>query len=656
MANPRAPDKPGTRTNSQPLTIAALAEAKGLPGPFLEELGLRDLPHGGVGIPYYDLGGEPIAVKRRTALKATDGSFWPKGRPLAAYGDWQLHNANRAGLLVLVEGESDCWALWHHGIPALGIPGANSVKVLTAEHVACVQKIYVHREPDQGGGRFVAGVVSRLKQLAFSGQAYEIRCPEGVKDPADLHLQAPGQDEFCKAFGAAMLAGAPLDMGGSGPSNLAGEGEPLGLALTCLSTIRPKPVRWLVPGYLPLGKLVLIAGDGGHGKSTLTLAVTACLTTGRPCLGLAHDPPPPAEVLLVSCEDDFEDTVVPRLLSAGADLARVFRVDGVKTKDGKPAAFSLAHFDAIEEELLARPDIRLVVVDPAGAYIGKSGVDDYNDSELRSLLGPLAELAARRQVTILLVKHLVKGATAKAVHKVGGSAGYVNSVRAAFVVAPDPEDEHRKLFLPLKFNLGPHPSGLAYRLQPLGPEGRGTVVAQYGGHLDAEDQARLSGQLFAVEWLGAVDVDANKVFAEAARRERGPTRVDEAAEWLEKFLARYAYPSAEVFAAGAKAGFTEKNLYGAKKKLEGKVKAGNRGRFGGVWHWGIGPHDQWVVRPVVGNPDSPPADNGNYADNADNGEIDSHSCHTRQCRQGSPDPDEGGNNGGEAVNEWGDPL
>src|SRR5207244_482487 len=113
---------------------------------------------------------------------------------------------------------------------------------------------------------------------------------------------------------------------------------PTGLVTTCLATVQPRPVHWLVPGHLPLGKLVL----------------------------------------------------------------------------------------------QARPEGRLVVVDPAGAYIGKSGIDDHKDSDLRALLGPLAELAARHAVTILLVKHLNKGVTAKAVHKVGGSVGYVNAVRAAF--------------------------------------------------------------------------------------------------------------------------------------------------------------------------------------------------------------------------------
>src|SRR5262249_4851137 len=163
------------------------------------------------------------------------------------------------------------------------------------------------------------------------------------------------------------------------------------------------------------GKVLLGAGDGGLGKTLVTLHMAAKATLGECCFGLDYLAPPPADVLLLSCEDDFADTVVPRLLAAGANLNRVFRVDGVANPAGKPAPFCLAHYEALEEELVQRPEARLVIIDPAGSYIGRAGVDENKDAELRSLLDPLAELAARRDVVIFLVKHLNKGASAKAV-------------------------------------------------------------------------------------------------------------------------------------------------------------------------------------------------------------------------------------------------
>jgi hypothetical protein len=311
------------------------------------------------------------------------------------------------------------------------------------------------------------------------------------------------------------------------------------LATTCLADVFPEPVRWLVPEYLPLGKMLLFAGDGGHGKTSLTLDLMACVTTGRPCLGLSYDSREPAEALLISCEDDRADTVVPRLLAAGADMSRIFAVNGVETAKGKPGSFSLADYAALEHELQFRPNVRLVVIDPAGAYIGRAGVDDHKDSELRTLLGPLAELAANRQVTILLVKHLNKGASSKAVHKVSGSAGYVNAVRGAYLVTPDPKEESRKLFLPLKFNLGPKPAGLAFMLCPLDSDERIMALDGYTSGLDSQDRNRLAEQLFRISWQGQTEADADDVLSETAKLSRAGARdVDQAAEWLKKFLAK----------------------------------------------------------------------------------------------------------------------
>ncbi len=208
------------------LTVAELANAKRLPADFLTGLGLSDLPERGVGIPYYDATGAAVAVKRRTALKATEGSYWPKGQPLAAYGSWRIDGANRAGFLILVEGESDCWALWHHGLPALGIPGSNAVKALEKEHVEGVPTVYVHREPENGGTAFVEGVRRRLAELDFAGKAFELRMPEGVKDPADLHARDP--ERFKATLEEAIRSSAGIEL--SPPAGRNGRpGSPSGI-------------------------------------------------------------------------------------------------------------------------------------------------------------------------------------------------------------------------------------------------------------------------------------------------------------------------------------------------------------------------------------------------------------------------------------------
>jgi hypothetical protein len=354
-----------------------------------------------------------------------------------------------------------------------------------------------------------------------------------------------------------------------------------GLELTGMDTLQPRPLRWLVPGVIPLGKLILLAGDGGHGKSVLTLHLAARLSRGQLPFG-SPGVCTPASTLLVSCEDDWEDTILPRLLSAGADLTRVFRVDGVRNKDGELSPFSLAHYEATEAELAGRPDVRLVVIDPAGAFVGRTGIDDHRDSELRALLGPLTELAARRDVTIILVKHLNKGVTAKAVHKVGGSGGYVNAVRAAFLVAPDPEDKERKFFMPLKFNLGPPPASLAFRLEAL-PADRQAPILAGCPHLGAEDRERLSEQLFTPVWLGVADADADQVMAAPVRGGTSRRKKDEAADWLLVVLADGPMDSNAIFQAGKAKGFSRNSLFQARQELGPRVRAEKNGLH--QWQW-----------------------------------------------------------------------
>jgi hypothetical protein len=197
-----------TANNSARVDVASLAEAKHLPADFLRSLSVHDLPKGGVGITYSAADGETIAVKHRVALKATEGSYWPKGQPLAAYGSWRIEAANKAGLIILVEGESDCWALWFHGLPALGLPGSGTARTLEREHVEAVGTVYVHREPDEGGKRFVENVCRRLAELKYPGQVFELRMPEGVKDPADLHAADP--DGFKEALRRCIEQSTPL--------------------------------------------------------------------------------------------------------------------------------------------------------------------------------------------------------------------------------------------------------------------------------------------------------------------------------------------------------------------------------------------------------------------------------------------------------------
>jgi hypothetical protein len=175
------------------IMLAELAAHKRLPVEFLQSLGLYDLAEGGVGIPYRDGAGRVVEVKNRTALIASKGSWWPKNKSVMAYGEDRLDLAVAAGYLTLVEGESDCWALWLNDFPALGLPGDETpAAALEIGHVGTLGTVYVLQEPDAGGVRFVANVQRRLAALGWRGRLLVVKL-DGAKDPADLYQQDPEQ-------------------------------------------------------------------------------------------------------------------------------------------------------------------------------------------------------------------------------------------------------------------------------------------------------------------------------------------------------------------------------------------------------------------------------------------------------------------------------
>jgi hypothetical protein len=166
------------------VTLEELAEHKRLPVPFLIELGLREV-RGAIEMPYYDRAGTEVAAKRRTAVTATGNSWWPRGMPTRIYTRKGVTPAR--GDLWTVEGESDCWTLWYHDEPAIGVPGASNWGALEIDDVGEADAVNIVQEPGEAGDRFPDAVVKRLRALKWRGTARIVRMPEGVKDPSDLH-------------------------------------------------------------------------------------------------------------------------------------------------------------------------------------------------------------------------------------------------------------------------------------------------------------------------------------------------------------------------------------------------------------------------------------------------------------------------------------
>lgn len=230
-----------------------------------------------------------------------------------------------------------------------------------------------------------------------------------------------------------------------------------------LADVVRQETRWLWPGRIPLGKLTLLAGDPELGKSFLTVDMAARVTCGRPWPDETESEQ--GSVIFLNAEDELDDTVCPRLEKAGANLNKCLALTAARsTADGLVHPVSLTRdLTAVRAMLIARPDCRLLVIDPISAYLGYA--DSNSNTEVRSLLYPLSQLAAEFHVAVVAVTHLNKKGTGRAIYRAMGSLAFVAAARSAWVVVRDPCDEARHLLLHVKSNLAVKSPGLAYRFK-----------------------------------------------------------------------------------------------------------------------------------------------------------------------------------------------
>jgi hypothetical protein len=312
--------------------------------------------------------------------------------------------------------------------------------------------------------------------------------------------------------------------------------------------VKIEPLQWLWPGRIPLGKVTILDGDPGLGKSLITVYLTARVTTGR---GMPDEPDAllrsPHGVVLLSAEDGPGDTIAPRLLAAGADLSRVLDLHSVPDMDsstGTPYERGLLPPRDLRtlERGVIRMQARLVMIDPLMSFLDSS-VNPFSDQDARAvLLEPLKRLAEATGAAILLLRHLNKSESGKALYRGGGSIGFIGAARSGLLVAKDPDDpEHQRVLACGKSNLGPPLPALRYRL----------VVD--------EDQTQPH-----VEWLGTCDYTADTLVTENAGDDPGAG--EEAIQWLEELLADGPRPAGEMKRLARQAGISLATLRRARRK------------------------------------------------------------------------------------------
>ena len=507
-----------------------------------------------IGLSFGDLMGSPRIVALHQYLRV-DGSLaytverWANPKTfrcnpgLPAPADRVLYQlpsfayARESGALVyVVEGEKDADRLISLGFVATcNVTGAGAWLPHYSESLKDCH-VCVIADNDRVGREHARAVAAATRPFALT---LSVMVPRTGKDVSDLLDAGYGIDQL-----------DPLP-----------EVEEAGGYVA--STVRTRGISWLWPGYFALGKLSIVEGDPGDGKSILTVDLAARWSTGSP-MPDASDGTGPWPIIMVSAEDDMEDTIVPRLISAGARLDGIHLIVHGATPD-EPFDFSSGL--SYVESLARRTGARVITFDPLMAFLGEK-TDSHNDASVRRALQPLKTLAHRTGAAVIAVRHLNKGGSGgKAIYRGGGSIAFTGAARATFLVAPDPRDPVVRVFACVKSNLAAKPPSLRYSIEA------------------GED-----GQPF-IEWRGAVDITAQGVLD-------GPEREDEyddeekavkrrarrmEADFLEFILRDGPKPWADIVAAGKGDGFSEITLRRARADIGLEKVTGSEGGRSVTW-------------------------------------------------------------------------
>ena len=320
------------------------------------------------------------------------------------------------------------------------------------------------------------------------------------------------------------------------------------LKLINMEQVEVEKIDWLLYPFIPFGKVTIVQGDPGEGKTTMVLQIIAKLTKGEAVLPSGSDEPAleektmdlePVNVIYQTAEDGLGDTIKPRLLSAGADCSRVMVID-----DNDQA---LTMMDARLEEAIIKTKARLVVLDPIQGFLG-AAVDMHRANEIRPLMKRVAVLAEKYHCAIILIGHMNKNSNGKSSYRGLGSIDFQAAARSVLIVGRIKDETEIRVVCHVKSSLAPEGKSIAFRLD--------------------KDTG--------FEWIGEYDISADDLLSGDNRGQK----IHEAKEFLKEILVSGSVAQTKVAEEAESRGIKKKTLWNAKKELEiESVKIGNQ------WFW-----------------------------------------------------------------------
>jgi hypothetical protein len=313
---------------------------------------------------------------------------------------------------------------------------------------------------------------------------------------------------------------------------LSPDGGPGSRDFISLSEIASEEVHWLWPNFFPLGKLSLISGDPGSGKTWLALDISSRISRGLAWPDGSGGGNPGSTIYL-SVEDGAADTLRPRIDGLGGDASKIIIL--------AKGQINLSEEDGVrklEKQVQKIGDVRLVVVDPVIDFTAE--MNPNAAEQVRALLTPLGLLAERHRLAIIIITHLNKAMALKHFYRASGSvSGWIGKTRACFLVFRDAERKKHRYFIPFKTNLSPQePPQLAFEI--------------------------INGRL-VFERLEEDEIDVDEHLSPERRND--PKKLATAKKFLADRLALGPMPKVELFEAAEKMGISGRTLWRAKADL-----------------------------------------------------------------------------------------
>ena len=304
-----------------------------------------------------------------------------------------------------------------------------------------------------------------------------------------------------------------------------------------MEDIKCENVEWLWYPFVPYGKITIIQGDPGEGKTTLVLQMIAKLTKGESIIN--GETKESINVIYQTAEDGLSDTIKPRLVAANADCSKVLVIDDKETP--------LTMLDVRLEKAIAETGARLVVLDPIQGFLG-ADVDMHRANEIRPVMKHIAEIAEKYRCAIILVGHMNKNSNGKSSYRGLGSIDFQAAARSVLIVGRVKGEPEVRVVCHVKSSLAPEGKSIAFRL-------------------DKEE---------GFQWIGEYDVSVDDLLAADNRGQK----VREAKEFLKEILKSGSMTQKEISEEAENHGIKNKTLWNAKSDLKVEsVKIGNQ------WFW-----------------------------------------------------------------------